>query len=122
MASVGIDPGTHALAVDDHMRAGHKLWAVGDVTGHGAYTHVATYQAEIAVRDILQRPGPAADYTAIPGVTFTDPEIGAVGLTEAQAQERGLNVRIGIGQVASSTRGWIHKAGNDGMIKLVADP
>ena len=122
VASVGIDPGTHALAVDDHMRAGDKLWAVGDVTGHGAYTHVATYQAEIAVRDILQRPGPAADYTAIPGVTFTDPEIGAVGLTEAQAQERGLNVRIGIGQVASSTRGWIHKAGNDGMIKLVADP
>ncbi|HZA30735.1 MAG TPA: hypothetical protein VE462_04385 [Propionibacteriaceae bacterium] len=55
-------------------------------------------------------------------MTFTDPEIGAVGLTEAQAQERGLNVRIGIGQVASSTRGWIHKAGNDGMIKLVADP
>src|ERR671912_1636486 len=121
VASVGIDPGTHAVTVDDHMRAGDKLWAVGDVTGHGAYTHVATYQAKIAVRDILQRPGPAADYQAVPGVTFTDPEIGAVGLTEAQAQERGLNVRIGIGQVASSTRGWIHKAGNDGMIKLVAD-
>jgi pyruvate/2-oxoglutarate dehydrogenase complex dihydrolipoamide dehydrogenase (E3) component len=57
----------------------------------------------------------------VPRVTFTDPEIGAVGLTEAQARERGLAVRVGITQVPVSTRGWIHKAGNDGFIKLVED-
>jgi pyruvate/2-oxoglutarate dehydrogenase complex dihydrolipoamide dehydrogenase (E3) component len=56
-----------------------------------------------------------------PAVTFTDPEIGQAGLTEAQARQRGIDVRTGITQVPSSARGWIHKAGNDGFIKLVAD-
>jgi pyruvate/2-oxoglutarate dehydrogenase complex dihydrolipoamide dehydrogenase (E3) component len=54
-------------------------------------------------------------------VTFTDPEIGQAGLTEAQAREQGLDVRTATAQVPSSARGWIHKAGNDGFIKLVAD-
>ena len=81
----------------------------------------ATYQAAIAVRDILGEPGPAAEYDAVPRVTFTDPEVGAVGLTEAQARERGLSVRVGRAQVPSSARGWIHKAGNEGLIKLVVD-
>jgi pyruvate/2-oxoglutarate dehydrogenase complex dihydrolipoamide dehydrogenase (E3) component len=91
------------------------------VTGHGAFTHVATYQANIVVRDILGQDGPAADYRAVPRVTFTDPEIGAVGLTEQQAIDRGINVRTGIAQVPSTARGWIHKAGNAGVIKLVTD-
>jgi len=119
--TVGLDPGARSLTVDDRMRAGEGLWAVGDVTGHGAFTHIATYQATIAVRDILGTPGPGAEYDAVPRVTFTDPEIGAVGLTEAQARERGLAVRTGLAQVPSSARGWIHKAGNDGLIKLVVD-
>jgi pyruvate/2-oxoglutarate dehydrogenase complex dihydrolipoamide dehydrogenase (E3) component len=109
------------LAVDGQMRAAEGLWGIGDVTGHGAFTHVAMYQAEIAVRSILGTPGPDADYRAQPRVTFTDPEIGAVGLTEAQAREQGIDVRTGITQIPASTRGWIHKAGNEGLIKLVAD-
>jgi pyruvate/2-oxoglutarate dehydrogenase complex dihydrolipoamide dehydrogenase (E3) component len=79
------------------------------------------YQAGIVVADILGAEGPPADYSALPRVTFTDPEIGAVGLTEQQARQRGLAVRTGLGQVPSSSRGWIHKAGNSGFIKLVAD-
>ncbi|WP_420000645.1 hypothetical protein [Streptomyces boninensis] len=79
------------------------------------------YQAEIAARALLDDPGPDADYRAVPRVTFTDPEVGAVGLTEGGAREAGLKVRTGIGQVPYSTRGWIHKAGNEGFIKLVAD-
>jgi pyruvate/2-oxoglutarate dehydrogenase complex dihydrolipoamide dehydrogenase (E3) component len=55
-------------------------------------------------------------------VTFTDPEIGSVGLSEAQARDRGLDVRASCYPIPQSTRGWIHKAGNDGFIKLVADP
>ncbi len=119
--SVGLDPDARALTVDGHLRAGDKLWAVGDVTGHGAFTHIGTYQAKIAVRDILGDPGSAAEYDAVPRVTFTDPEVGAVGLTEAQAHDRGLAVRTGLAQVPSSARGWIHKAGNEGLIKLVVD-
>jgi pyruvate/2-oxoglutarate dehydrogenase complex dihydrolipoamide dehydrogenase (E3) component len=119
--SVGLDPGARAIEVDGHMRAGDGIWAVGDVTGHGAFTHLATYQAAIAVRDILGQDGPAADYRAQPSVTFTDPEIGSVGLSESQARDARLQVATGMTDVPVTTRGWIHKAGNDGFIKLVAD-
>jgi pyruvate/2-oxoglutarate dehydrogenase complex dihydrolipoamide dehydrogenase (E3) component len=121
LASVGLDESARFLSVDEWLRAGQRLWAVGDVTGHGAFTHVAMYQADIVVRDILGQGGPAADYRALPRVTFTDPEIGAVGLTEEQARERGIVVRTGYTDLAESTRGWIHRAGNAGFIKLVAD-
>ena len=119
--SVGLDPAVKAVDVDERMRAGQRLWAVGDVTGKGAFTHVAMYQAGIAVRDILGEDGPPADYRALPRVTFTDPEVGAVGLTESQAREQGVSVRVGVAQVPATARGWIHQAGNDGFIKLVAD-
>lgn len=121
VASVGLDPQTKAVETDGHMRAGEGLWAVGDVTGRGQFTHVATYQAPIATRDILGEPGPPADYRALPRVTFTDPEVGAVGITEAQARQAGVTVSTGVAEVPSVARGWIHKAGNDGFIKLVAD-
>ena len=71
--------------------------------------------------DILGQEVSPAEYHAVPRVTFTDPEIGSVGLTEAQARERGSTVRTGSTQVPQSARGWIHKAGNDGFIKLVED-
>ncbi|MFJ9843571.1 dihydrolipoyl dehydrogenase family protein [Kitasatospora sp. NPDC101155] len=119
--TVGLDPAARAVPTDGQLRAADGLWAIGDVTGHGAFTHVAMYEAEIAVRDILGDPGPEADYRALPRVTFTDPEIGAVGLTERQARDGGLNVRTGTTQLPSATRGWIHKAGNEGFVKLVAD-
>ncbi|HCT78424.1 MAG TPA: pyridine nucleotide-disulfide oxidoreductase [Micromonosporaceae bacterium] len=119
--TVGIDSAARAIPVNDRMRAAPGVWAVGDVTGKGAFTHVAMYQAGIAIRDILRQPGPPADYRALPRVTFTDPEIGAVGLTEKQARDKGLPVQAGLAKVPSSARGWIHKAGNDGFIKLVAD-
>lgn len=121
LESVGLDPTARALTVDGRMRAGDGLWAVGDVTGHGAFTHMAMYQAEIAIRDILGEPGPEADYRAQPRVTFTDPEFGAVGLTEAQARDLGIRVRTGFTELSAATRGWIHKAGNDGFIKLIED-
>ena len=62
------------------------------------------------MRDILGQDGPAAAYHAVPHVTFTDPEVGSVGMTEKQARDAGLNVRVGTTDLASSTRGWIAKA------------
>ncbi|HUZ89467.1 MAG TPA: NAD(P)/FAD-dependent oxidoreductase [Candidatus Acidoferrales bacterium] len=109
------------IGVDNHMRAGERLWAVGDATGHGAFTHVSMYQARIAVADILGRPHAEADYHALPRVTFTDPEIGAAGLTEAQARASGIRVKTGVADQSKTARGWIHKAGNRGLIKLVED-
>ncbi|MET8955901.1 dihydrolipoyl dehydrogenase family protein [Streptomyces sp. NPDC004129] len=119
--TVGLDPAARIVPTDGRMRAAEGLWAIGDITGHGAFTHVSMYQAQIAVRDILDRPGPDADYRALPRVTFTDPEIAAVGLTERQARERGLRVRTAVVPSSSSTRGWIHGPGGEGFIKLVED-
>ena len=68
------------------MRVQPGVWGVGDVTGKGAFTYVATYQARICVADILGHPMAEADYRALPRVTFTDPEIGSVGMTEASAR------------------------------------
>jgi len=113
--------GARFLPVDEHCRVGMGVWAVGDVTGKGQFTHVAMYQAAIAIRSILGEEGPPADYRALPRVTFTDPEIGAVGMTEAQAREADVNVRLGRARVPESARGWIHKAGNAGFVKLIED-
>jgi pyruvate/2-oxoglutarate dehydrogenase complex dihydrolipoamide dehydrogenase (E3) component len=117
--TVGLDPSARAVETDGRMRAGDGLWAIGDITGKGAFTHVSMYQSAIAARDILGQDGPEASYTAVPHVTFTDPEVGSVGMTEQQARAAGLNIRVGTTDLASSTRGWIAKG--EGLIKLVED-
>jgi pyruvate/2-oxoglutarate dehydrogenase complex dihydrolipoamide dehydrogenase (E3) component len=119
--AVGLDPHAPTVETDERMRAGEKLWAIGDITGHGRYTHVSSYQAEVAKGDILGEDGPLADYRAVSRVTFTDPEIGSVGLSEAQAREQGLDVRTGFADISGSARGWLDGEGNEGHIKLVAD-
>ncbi|MCI4063639.1 FAD-dependent oxidoreductase [Micromonospora sp. R77] len=160
LETVHVDAAQRYLPVDERMHVTDGIWAVGDLTGEGAFTHIAMYQAAIVVADVLDHtrrarggpdasgtasavggaagpagavgeaaggstaaPGsvPVADYRALPRVTFTDPEIGAVGLTEQQARDRGVNVQVGYTDLTSSSRGWIHKAGNAGFIKLVAD-
>jgi pyruvate/2-oxoglutarate dehydrogenase complex dihydrolipoamide dehydrogenase (E3) component len=119
--SVGVDPSARTAPVDDRCRVTGGVWAVGDLTGRGAFTHVAMYQAGIVIADILGEDGPPADYRALPRVTFTDPEVGAVGLTEKQARSQLTSVGTGSASVPSTARGWIHKVGNEGLIKLVAD-
>ncbi len=121
LGALGVDERARFAPVDESLRVAPDVYAIGDMTGKGAFTHVSMYQADIVVRAILgERPAPA-DYRALPRVTFTDPEVGAAGLTEAQASERGLRVRVGFAPLPESARGWIHKVGNDGFVKLVAD-
>ncbi|MCF0093277.1 NAD(P)/FAD-dependent oxidoreductase [Micromonospora sp. MH99] len=156
--TVGVDATQRYLPVDDRLHVTDGIWAVGDLTGEGAFTHIAMYQAGIVVADLLAHAReakagadasgtasvvggamgassslaasgssgsagtvPRADYRALPRVTFTDPEVGAVGLTEQQARERGINVQVGFTKLGSSTRGWIHQVGDEGFIKLIAD-
>ncbi|NPC95175.1 NAD(P)/FAD-dependent oxidoreductase [Nocardioides sp. zg-DK7169] len=121
LETVGLDPDVRALATDDRQRAGERLWAVGDITGKGQFTHVSMYQGEIVVDDVLGRDGRRADYRALSWVTFTDPEVAAVGMSERQAREAGLTVRVGHADIPESSRGWIHQAGNEGIVKVVAD-
>ena len=121
VGAVGIDEKAHAIGVDAHMRAAPGVWALGDVVGKGAFTHMSMYHADIIVADVLGEEHHPAEYHAVPRVTFTDPEVGSVGLTEAQAREQGIAVRVGQAQIPSAARGWIHKAGNDGFVKLIED-
>ncbi len=118
LETVGLDPQARSLDTDERMRVADGLWAVGDVTGKGAFTHMSMYQAAIAVRDILDQDGPPADYRAVPRVTFTHPEVASVGLSEAQAKEQGLDVRTGLDE-GLGARGWMVQQG--GLIKVVAD-
>lgn len=122
-SSIGIDETLGALPVNDELRVlgATRTYAVGDITGKGGFTHVSMYQAEIVVNSILGNAFVPADYRAVPRVTFTDPEIGSVGLSERNARADGLSVRTGIAKIEASTRGWIHKSGNEGLIKLVED-
>ena len=117
LETLGLDPGAGSVETDERMRAGERLWAVGDITGRGPYTHVSIYQGAVAVRDLLGEPGPWADYRAVTRVTYTTPEVAAVGLTEAQARDRGLPVRTSVTDLGA--RGWI--ADDQGLVKLVAD-
>lgn len=118
---LGLDPASSRLETDERMRVAPGVWAVGDVTGRGSFTHVATYQARIAVADIVGDAVEGARYHAVPRVVFTDPEVGAVGLSEAHARSMGLDVRVGTAPLPIEARGWIHKVGNDGLIKVVED-
>lgn len=119
--TIGLDPDARFAEVDEHLRVTDGVWAVGDITGKGAFTHVGMYQANIIVADVLGQDHVPASYAALPRVTFTDPEVGAAGLTEAQAREAGINVTTSTQLVPHTARGWLHKVGNEGFIKLVAD-
>ena len=127
IASIGLDEQARSIPVDGRLRAAPGVWALGDATGHGAFTHVSMYQSRLVVADVLAEAGldheevGPADYRAVPRVTFTDPEVGSVGMSEADARSAGLSVRVGMTEVPTSARGWIHKAGNDGFVKVVED-
>jgi pyruvate/2-oxoglutarate dehydrogenase complex dihydrolipoamide dehydrogenase (E3) component len=117
LETVGLDPDVKVIETDERMRAGEKLWAVGDITGKGAFTHVSMYQAAVAIRDILGEDGPWADYRAVSRVTFTEPEVASVGLTEQRARDEGISVVTATGDLGA--RGWLARA--SGVVKLVAD-
>ena len=104
VAAAGIDGTQPFIVADDHLRAAAGVWSAGDVTGAGAFTHVAMYQAGIAASDILGQAHQPASYRALPRVTFTDPEVAAVGLPEAQARGRDVTVQTSVSPIPSSSR------------------
>jgi pyruvate/2-oxoglutarate dehydrogenase complex dihydrolipoamide dehydrogenase (E3) component len=95
------------------------VYGAGDVTGIGGFTHLAYYHAQIISRR-LRGEDARADHTAVPRVTFTDPEVASVGLSEAAAREKGLDVVVASADPAETARGYIHDF-HGGTLKLVAD-
>ncbi len=117
LESVGLPGDLKVVETDERMRVRDRLWAIGDITGRGAFTHVSMYQGAVVIRDVLGEDGPWADYRAVPRVTFTQPEVGSVGLGEHAAREQGLDVVVATGDLGA--RGWIAK--EEGLVKVVAD-
>jgi pyruvate/2-oxoglutarate dehydrogenase complex dihydrolipoamide dehydrogenase (E3) component len=108
------------LKVDPATLEAHDgIYGAGDITGLGGFTHLAYYHGQVVARR-LRGENARADHTAVPRVTFTDPEVASVGLSEAAARDRGLDVAVVTTDPAETARGYIHDF-HGGTLKLVAD-
>jgi pyruvate/2-oxoglutarate dehydrogenase complex dihydrolipoamide dehydrogenase (E3) component len=108
------------LKVDpETLEARAGVYGAGDVTGLGGFTHLAYYHGQIVARR-LRGEDARADHVAVPRVTYTDPEVASVGLSEALARERGIDVAVAGAEPGETARGYIHDF-HGGTIKLVAD-
>ncbi len=81
LETIDVEANPRGVPVDSHMRVADRTWAIGDVTGIWLLTHVGKYQGRVAAANILGRPQ-AANYEAVPRVTFTDPQAAAVGAVQ----------------------------------------
>jgi pyruvate/2-oxoglutarate dehydrogenase complex dihydrolipoamide dehydrogenase (E3) component len=120
LESVGLDGTADFISVDERLRAADGVWALGDVTGKGMFTHVALHQSAIIAADILGKAHNPARYDAVPRTTFTDPEVASVGMSESDARAAGLDVILAEKQLPGTFRGWLHATDN-GLIKLVVN-
>ncbi|MGH9225387.1 MAG: dihydrolipoyl dehydrogenase family protein [Acidimicrobiales bacterium] len=125
MDTVGLKAGS-PIAVDDQLRATGVpdgwLYAVGDVNGRSMLTHMGKYQARLAADAILGRPAEAwADHKAVPRVIFTDPQVAAVGLTEYQAGEAGIEARVVACPTESVAGSTVRGEGVTGTCQLIVD-
>ena len=121
LEAIGLEPREDGIQVDDRCRAADGVWAIGDVTSAMPFTHVAMYQGRVASADILGE-HVHADYSAIPRVVFCDPEVAAVGTTEAQARDAGDDiVAAQIELPAAIARPWTYETHPRGELGVIAD-
>jgi glutathione reductase (NADPH) len=97
------------------------IYAIGDVTNRINLTPVAIREGHAFADTVFGGKQISADHADVPTAVFSEPEVGAVGMTEAQARDAGLDVVVGLAPLAESTRGWITGPGGEGLIKLVED-
>ena len=120
---VGVEWSPKGIRVDEHLRTSQPwVWAAGDVVGGPLFTHVASEMGQVAGRNALRRQGPleSLDLRVLPRVTFTDPELASVGMTEQQAREAGRPVRVGFARVEDAEKAQIDGE-RIGHVKVVAD-
>lgn len=115
LETVGIEPDDKGVPVDEHLRVADGLWAIGDVTGLWPLTHVGKYQGDVVAANILGEVR-AANYEAVPRVTYTDPQAAAVGAAEGRFQ---ATVPVsGVAKTSTYTRAY---AESNGFLTLVSD-
>jgi pyruvate/2-oxoglutarate dehydrogenase complex dihydrolipoamide dehydrogenase (E3) component len=116
LEAIGVEKSDRGgVQVDERMRAGENVWAIGDATGIMLFTHVGKYQGRVAAADILGRAA-RADYRAVPRVVFTDPQVAAVGT--AEGERTGTVQLAAVARTATYTREY---ADRPGFMTLVAD-
>jgi mercuric reductase len=119
LEAIGVRRQRAGIEVNERMRTSvDGIWAAGDVTGLVQFTPIAQYQARIAVEDMFASNGATADYSILPTAIFTDPELGAVGLTEHEAREQGLDMATATHPLTNVTRSQ-YVAERHGLYKLV---
>jgi pyruvate/2-oxoglutarate dehydrogenase complex dihydrolipoamide dehydrogenase (E3) component len=115
LETVGVEANPHGIQVDAQLRAGERVWAIGDVTGIWPLTHVGKYQGEVVAANILGEPR-ETNYEAVPRVTYTDPQAAAVGAIEA-----GFSASAPLSEV-SKTATYTHAyAESGGFLTLLSD-
>jgi pyruvate/2-oxoglutarate dehydrogenase complex dihydrolipoamide dehydrogenase (E3) component len=122
LESAGIAWTPAGISVDGRLRTtNRKVFAIGDVAGGAQFTHVAGYHAGVVIKNALFRLPAKADLTACPRVTYLDPEIAQVGMTQAEAEARGLPHRVLRWEMAENDRARCEGA-TAGRVKVVVSP
>lgn len=121
LEKAGIVADVHGIVVDDRLRTkNRRVFAIGDVIGGLQFTHVANYHAGIVIRNALFRLPAKVDYGSIPWVTYTDPELAHVGMTEAEARAAHMKINVLRWHLAENDRAQASRE-TEGEIKLVTD-
>jgi pyruvate/2-oxoglutarate dehydrogenase complex dihydrolipoamide dehydrogenase (E3) component len=115
LETVGVEADPHGIRVDEYLRAGERLWAIGDVNGIWPLTHVGEYEGDVVAANITGHPRPA-NYEAVPRVTYTDPQAAAVGALEAAY--RGTALVSEVPKTATYTHAY---AQSTGFLTLLSD-
>jgi len=118
---IGLEVSRGGIVVDDHQRTNvDGIWAAGDCAAGPMFTPTAQYQARVAVDDMFGNGERRAEYEVLPTAIFTDPELGGVGLTEAEAREQGHDVDVVKHQLSAVTRAQFSTS-RRGLYKIVFD-
>jgi pyruvate/2-oxoglutarate dehydrogenase complex dihydrolipoamide dehydrogenase (E3) component len=119
LEAAGIAFSPKGITVDARLRTSNKrVFAIGDVAGGYQFTHVAGYHAGIVIRNALFNMPAKVDYRAVPWVTYTDPELAQVGLSVAEAEKQGIDVKAVSWHFAENDRANAERA-KEGLIKMV---
>src|SRR5690606_34417780 len=121
LEKAGIEYTDRGLKLDDRLRTTNKrIFGIGDVAGGLQFTHVAGYHAGIVIRNALFRVPARADHSAVPWVTYTDPELAHVGVTEDEARQKNMKINILRWHLAENDRAQAERE-TEGVIKVVTD-
>ncbi len=115
LETVGVEPDAHGVPVDAHLKAGERLWAIGDVNGVWPLTHVGKYEGEVVAANILGDPR-RANYEAVPRVVYTDPQAAAVGASAGM-----FTAMVPLSRVAKTAAYTRKYADQTGFLTLLSD-